>query len=136
MEHSDTQWRLRGSLINFFADLVVEFPKITAQLSGHGGDHFVSMQTSGGQAAESVVEPVLSPPGDGPDFAALAGLPGGKLWRDHRRMAVVGGALNEHPAGVAIAGFGDPGLSPALSGGVFCGNHAQIAHQFTRVIEA
>ena len=61
------------------------------------------------QAAGAQVEAVLRLPGDLPYPPREAFLPFGEVRSDPRLLAIMGGALDEYPARVAVAAFGDAG---------------------------
>ena len=81
-----------------------------------------------GEVAVAVMQAHLCLPGAG------GGL--GSFDRSSGCVAVVPGGLDQQPAGVAVAGFGDVAAMLLLAAGVLAGRDAQPRRELARVAEA
>jgi len=83
----------------------------------------------------ALVKTLLGPPSEVTDPLSVSLLTLGQSGADLGWIAVVGGTLDEDPAGVTVAALGDPAL-PAFEGaGVFGRDQAEIGHELLGVLE-
>src|SRR5579862_5210281 len=77
----------------------------------------------------ALVQALLGAPGDRDDPWVLAGLAAGERLADAGRVAVVVGGLDQEPARVAGAGFGDRALATFGVGGALAGDDPEKSRQ-------
>ena len=117
-------------------DLGAEFPEEPAEFAGDGDFDFVVVELAFSQRAEAVTEAHLGGPGEFPHPACAGFLSGGELGADLGRDAVVGGLLNEDPAGVGIAAFADAALPFGGAAGVLSRHQSEEGHELFGMFEA
>ena len=103
----------------------LQFPDERGEFTCNGNYGFVFIFTPGLEFDVAFVKAVLHSPGEFFDFVALSDLPGGEPAADLRGFSVMLGALDEHPAAVAVATFGDGALPVFGAAGVFSGNDSE-----------
>ena len=123
-----------GGLLGFNAG--AEFPEEGGEFAGYRYFDFVVMELSFPQGAEAVAEAGLSLPGEVSNPAVGSFLSLGKLCTDFGRDPVMGGLLDEDPAGVGISTFGDSTTALFVATGVFGGNEAKEGHEFFGMLKA
>lgn len=117
-------------------DLGAEFPEEPAQFPRDGDFDFVVMELAFSQRAEAVAQAHLGGPGEFFYPTSGAFLSGGELGADLGWDTVVGGLLNEDPAGVGIAAFADAALTFGGAAGVFGGYESEEGHELFGMLEA
>ena len=120
----------------FGFDPGAQFPQEGAKLPGDGDLDLVVVNPAFGQCLEPGVEAQLGVPGKLQDPAGLFGLAAGELFADFGWEAVVGGLLDEQPAGVRVSTFADAALLLSSAAGVFGGDEAEEGHELLGMLEA
>src|SRR5512139_3401099 len=106
------------------------------QLPCNGGDGHIRVLSQADERAIALTESHLSFPGNVLDFSGevllsfpyRGGHPGGE--------AVSPCALDDRPAGMAVAGLGDATLTAFLTAGVLTGRQSQVCHELPWGVEA
>ena len=121
--------RVAGQFAQQFPDEAGEFPGD----SGHG---LVALEAAAPQPVEARVQTVLSPPAHLLGPAIQLRLAHGKFLAHLRRGIVVLRALDQQPAGVRVAAFGDASLLSFVAAGGLRGDEPEIGHELAGMGEA